>query len=170
MGYTHYWNTEKITKQDKEGYKKALPIVQDILKRHAALVQYESDDNRPPVVGAREIRFNGIGENAHETFMFCNKVVQYVFSDGSKVKRAFCKTARKPYDVVVCEVLLVLKRFLPNLTISSDGFSGSLASPEIDGEWGAAVENVRQYGIHYDIVVTNKRDPWCDIEPVLRAE
>lgn len=59
------------------------------------------------------IRFNGMGENGHETFLF--KLDSEKFN--------FCKTARKPYDLPVCKILLVLKHYMPNLELSSDGFS-----------------------------------------------
>ena len=114
------------------------------------------------------IRFNGIGEAGHETFLFHNRKKQDPEGYGDPCF-AFCKTARKPYDIVVCEVLLVLKRYMPNLEVGSDGFSGYLEEPKLDGLWPDAIENVRQYGINYQMEVTEEREPYCDMLPVLVA-
>jgi hypothetical protein len=170
VGYTSYWNTKKLTKEDKAGYLQALPIVQDILKRYKDIIQYEHDTAKPVVASKKEIRFNGIADNGHETFYFKPTKFQSPAGYGDR-SFAFCKTARKPYDVVVCEVLLVLKRFMPNLEVSSDGFSGYLKEPKLDGAWPEAIENLRNlYGIKYNMVVTNEREPYCDMEPVLVKE
>lgn len=56
---------------------------------------------------------------------------------------AFCKTARKPYDLLVCSTLLLYKHFWPEVQISSDG----------DFEdWESAIEHVKNVtGLHIDI-------------------
>jgi hypothetical protein len=164
MGYTHYMRTDNWDKQDKLGFEKALPIVQKILKRHKDIVQFECDDSKRPLISKEQIRFNGIGNEGHETFMFINGESQGEFYNPTF---SFCKTARKPYDVAVCEVLLVLNAFCPNLSLGSDGFSGYLEQPELDGAWPEAVQNVSQYGIKYHTEVIEKREPYCDVEPVL---
>jgi hypothetical protein len=126
---------------------------------------------KPVVANEKMIRFNGIRDDGHETFVFFNKKVQCAEARkwGSNTGFAFCKTARKPYDIVVCEVLLVLKRFMPNLDVGSDGFSGYLKEPKLDGMWPEAIENVKQYGINYQMVVEKEREPYCDMLPVLVA-
>lgn len=160
MGYTHYWDTKKCTEFDQAGYRNALPVIRAILKRHDSIVCYEFDQpERAPVVSHAGICFNGKGSDGHETFSFhVNGVWE------------FCKTARKPYDLPVCEVLLVLKAYLPGMNLASDGFAGYLDSqPELDENWPEAIQNVKQYGIHYDVRVTCRREPFCDMEPVLLA-
>ena len=166
MGYTHYWKTNNYGAQEKAGFEKALPIVRKILKKYDNIIQKEYDDEKKPVVSKKQIRFNGKGDDGHETFLFVNSDKQGDFYNPSF---AFCKTARKPYDVAVCEVLLVLNAFCPALSISSDGFSGYLEDPEIDGTWADAVKNVKQYGIEYEVKVVNEREPYCDIEPILKG-
>ena len=49
-----------------------------------------------------KIRFNGVGEDGHETF--------YLSPDESGW--GFCKTARKPYDIVVVAILSMLDEYL----------------------------------------------------------
>ena len=176
MGYTHYFYTKEFTDEDKTGWKKALPIVKDILTRHANLIQYESDNRRKPVANQKMIRFNGIGEEGHETFLINAEKEQNDW--GSDPTFAFCKTARKPYDIVVCEVLLALNAFLPNLKISSDGFSGYVNDQQdglkLDGSWDQAIENVKRYGVHYHAEIEGTHggepgedDPYCSFKLVL---
>lgn len=161
MGYTHYYTVATSAKSE-EGLKLASPVIEDILKRHAAIVCKEfTCPGEPPVITARAICFNGKEDEGHETFVF-----------GVGAGPAFCKTARKPYDLAVCEVLLALNAFMPEVSISSDGFSGYLAEcevePKLDGAWMEAIANVREhYGIRYHVEIFNRREPYCDMLPVL---
>jgi len=144
MGYTHYWRKPAgIT-----GWNEALPIIKDILNRHKDIIQKESDEEGDPICDDKLIRFNGISDEGHETFWFTNEAENF----------AFCKTARRPYDVVVCECLLVLKHFT-GVNVSSDGMSGWLDDESsgfsigdevkhLDGTWGEAIRNVKE---HYEI-------------------
>jgi hypothetical protein len=129
MGYTHYWSIkEKLVIPAR-----AQEIIQEILAEAytAGIVQYEHDDRREPVVTDTLVRFNGVEENGHETFYF-DITDTYTSSDGQHF--AFCKTAQKPYDVVVMKVLIVLKCFLDTaVVISSDG--------SFQKEW----EEIREY-------------------------
>lgn len=170
MGYTHYWGTEQWTKKDKEGYAKALPVVQDILNRYKGVVQFECGDTKPAVANKKMIRFNGIGDEGHETFMIFNKKKQSDYGSGTG---GFCKTARKAYDIVVCEVLLVMSANMPGFSISSDGFYGHVENKKIDGEWDNAMKNVKRYGIHYHAEIEGTHgghdgepDPYCSFRLV----
>lgn len=138
MGYTHYWELpKKLTEEDREGMELAVPIVRKILERHANLVCFEA--NQPdddPEVSKDRIRFNGKGDDGHETFLFN-------FRESTS---DFCKTNRRPYDIVICEVLLVLNALIPNLSIRSDGWEEGF----IEMEWRKAMGEVMFYGICYD--------------------
>lgn len=164
MGYTHYMQTDNWDRQDEIGWEKALPIIRKILKRHKDTVQFEMDNPKRPVVSKKQIRFNGIGENGHETFLIVNSEDQGGYGNKSF---CFCKTARKPYDIVACEVLLVLNAFCPHLSIGSDGFSGYLEDKNLDGTWNEAIQNIGQYGIIYHSEVVNECEPYCDMMPIL---
>jgi hypothetical protein len=60
------------------------------------------------------VRFNGYGEDSHETFLFS--------IDGADSFN-FCKTARKPYDAVVTACLIHMKEIYGALVdIGSDGY------------------------------------------------
>lgn len=84
------------------------------------MLQYEYNDARQPKINSRQIRFNGAGEDSHETFYISkSKPKSSTLSDGAF---GFCKTARKPYDVAVCLILMVIHKHAPDvLKISSDG-------------------------------------------------
>jgi len=165
MGYTNYMRTDNWNRQDELGWEKAIKVVRKILKKYANVVQFELDDDKKPVCTKKMIRFNGIGDDGHETFILLNTERQSDFDYNSTF--SFCKTARKPYDIVVCEVLLAVNAFCSHLSISSDGFSGLLETKEIDGEWQNAIDNVKEYGINYHVEVTEEREPYCDMEPIL---
>lgn len=71
------------------------------------------------------IRFNGVAEQAHETFMV----------DRVSREFEFCKTNRKPYDLAVCSVLILISLYADNGEISSDGLGGSYCDEEWKDAW-----------------------------------
>jgi hypothetical protein len=77
-----------------------------------------------PKIGDASIAFNGDKANDldHESFIFNrdlgNRSPPY---DSKYGWFNCCKTARKPYDLVVCVVLLLAKHYFPDITIKSDG-------------------------------------------------
>lgn len=77
------------------------------------------------VFNAKKVWFNGVGDDAHETFYIGRKFVDdghYVSRDDNKRVFEFCKTSRKPYDLAVVCCLIVFKHYLPNdIAIFSDG-------------------------------------------------
>lgn len=124
MGYTHYFEN-KGHKDDKENF---LKVVADAKKLYENMPEhsesaggYHSEDplklcggngDGEPIFNENMIVFNGDAEHDldHETFAVFPKK----FKD-------FCKTNRKPYDLMVCAVLLSMKRHMVNFTYSSDG-------------------------------------------------
>ncbi|HZV82799.1 MAG TPA: hypothetical protein VFF53_11600 [Geobacteraceae bacterium] len=136
MGYTHYWRLKAATLSTE-----ALVIIGELLGRayHRGIIQREFDDPRPPFVSDTKIRFNGVGESGHETFYFTSTPDTGQSNTGWTFH--FCKTARKPYDRVVMQVLIVLKYYLGKaITVSSDG--------DFTVEWAAARRELEhRYGI-----------------------
>jgi len=147
MGYTHYWENVPSGFLPKE----AIKHIETLLAHYAPLIQIEFDDPQNPIATDELIHFNGKGENGHETFFFT-----------PEPSFQFCKTARKPYDIVVCEVLLILKHFIPEMKLSSDGFDHSLMpeyqTGEHEGTWPEAIANVSKR-LHTDLNVTKE---WCE--------
>lgn len=117
MGYTHYWRiNRKAARELKEHWSEiVLHCAKFCEAQCKGEIQYEDDDPRPAVFSKKEIRFNGVDSDGHETFLLRN-----VFS-----KFEFCKTSRKPYDLAVMGCLFIAKAFAPSLDVSSDGFGYS---------------------------------------------
>jgi len=109
MGYTHYWNGNK-SRIDLEEWPKAIADCEKIIAARKDRLRLDVDDDKECIV------FNGndAAEEAHETFFIprSGKAMQ-----GSPFD--FCKTARKPYDVVVVACLARLAE--AGLWVSSDG-------------------------------------------------
>jgi hypothetical protein len=137
MGYTHYWtynpsaieNTEEFRKK----FKKASEIVKkahNLIKKNPSIHQGQAGgfyDDVPckikgglgegtPMINESQIWFNGDSktEMDHETFSIT----------WNKGGQDFCKTNRKPYDLLVCVTLLAMNEQLKGtgaFTFSSDG-------------------------------------------------
>ena len=114
MGFTRYFELTKVptTKMLKTIHKD----VSKVFAKHKDIICYEYD--RPNVPAQNELKFdklticfNGLGDDGHETFFF----------ESDNLSWDFCKTAHKPYDVVVKKVLNILKKHLKgSIEVSSD--------------------------------------------------
>lgn len=73
------------------------------------------------------ISFNGVGSDAHETACVTKDAMPF----------DFCKTAHKPYDKVVVEFYKLVRKYIPDVQLSSDGgdevFNG--VKIKVDGKW-----------------------------------
>ena len=108
-GYTHYFTWKETP--NKESLKQCIAEMQKLIAdRGTALAGPDGDGN--PVLAPDHIEFNGVGDDAHEPF---------VFPGGNGF--IFCKTQWKPYDAVVVACLFVARdHFSPQqLEIASDG-------------------------------------------------
>ena len=121
MGYTHYWELQGDIPQDAFD-----DIVTDAINiiELAGVDVAGFDGTGYPVVTSEAIVLNGRDDDndgAHETFSFKRQVGNDIsFLDGRPY--AFCKTARKPYDVVVAAILLSAQYHCGNgIVVSSDG-------------------------------------------------
>lgn len=127
MGYTHYWtfNRAVMSSDDlKIAFKKA---VKDIIKLKNELpfdiTIKDGHGENEAVIDEDEIWFNGDSEKGedHETFHVTLKVPDKRYST-QNVNFDFCKTARKPYDILVCASLIALENKMPEaFSFSSDG-------------------------------------------------
>ena len=117
MGFTHYWRyspqTKVTSKTQAQVVIDEISILLDKLPK--SIVLRGGLGTGKPVFTTNEINFNGDGNKDldHETFYFA--------FTGKELEFAFCKTARKPYDLMVCLCLLSLKDNLPGFNFSSDG-------------------------------------------------
>ena len=147
MGNTHYvtWNNDDTYKIEQNWMNLCVPIFADICMRHDNLICFESEqEDAKPEITPTLIRFNGKGDaGCGETF---------ILEIGQEM---FCKTLRRPYDLAVCEILLAANAHLPSLRLESDGFFLESRDPITgDGAWDQAMENVKQYKILYEWVIT----------------
>jgi hypothetical protein len=111
---------------DLENCNIACAEIRRLIAAAKVTVAYESDcPANPPEIDGERLRFNGVGEDGHETF----EVRRDPAGNRSPWQKPeagryfdFCKTARKPYDVLVTASLLVLKAHLGDwLLLGSDG-------------------------------------------------
>lgn len=131
MGYTHYWTFRrakgKTAKELETAYKKALVECSKVAVLYNAECKAKGlDDERlsgysahckPGTYGG--LKLNGKEYLAHEDF-----VMREHFSEAVKDGFQFCKTARKPYDVVVVACLAILKYRLGDaIQVDSDGYA-----------------------------------------------
>ena len=113
MGYTHYFPaTRDLTAAE---FAKIGEACRQIIKAAPADVrvvrEFDQLDESPEITGDF-VAFNGPGEAGHETFWLPR------IKDGFQ----FCKTAYKPYDVIVVACLIATDDIAPDaLEISSDG-------------------------------------------------
>jgi len=109
MGYTHYWQNPGFTQDEWTEVRK---FAKRIVAETDVPIQFEDDIATAPQIDNEVIRFNGVGDAAHETF--------YLAKQPSSSFQ-FCKTARKPYDEVVVAMLIMLSTVNPIFSWSSDG-------------------------------------------------
>jgi hypothetical protein len=121
MGYTHYWRKLKFS---NAGWKELRGLTETVMANLPTNVkiawEYDSED-KAVEVSAKCIRFNGVGEEGHETFMLERKSSDF----------EFCKTNRKSYDLAVCSVLILASLLCESGQISSDGIGDTYT----DSEW-----------------------------------
>ena len=121
MGYTHYMQFEKC----HGNTKRVEDLYQQAIKDCNLIVNQYYDDHKGTELSLSGysahtdnysgINFNGKGRLGHEDF-----ILREHFKQNRNFE--FCKTAQKPYDVVVTACLVVLKYYLKEfINISSDG-------------------------------------------------
>jgi hypothetical protein len=111
MGYTHYYNTKNAT--DAESYRRGVNDACKIVRASPVPLADGMGDpgTLPETRGA--LSFNGVGDDSHETLHL---------AENPTTGFNFCKTARKPYDVVVVAVLATMKDTMGDgFAVSSDG-------------------------------------------------
>lgn len=119
MGYTHYWSQKRAFTADK--WRDASQHIGEILKhaehvRGIPLANANGDAGSRPEFLRAEIMLNGVGDSAHETFAVSRKPDRKQINTNS-----FCKTARKPYDIVVKACLSYLSTVAEIFDVTSDG-------------------------------------------------
>jgi len=99
MGYTHYWTFGAFI--EEKGYKTALAECRKIIR--SSPVPVASWDGKGKPILRNGFNFNGVGDDQHENFSMS------VEPERGPDAWPFCKTERKPYDVVVVACLCILE-------------------------------------------------------------
>lgn len=114
MGYTHYFKQNKpVSGEQWQAFQKEAQVVIDHAQKNLNIVLM-SNDSDGVLLNDERVNLNGdeTRDLDHETF--------YLEKDYRDFN--FCKTARKPYDLVVCSLLLLAHEHMPNHhDIGSDG-------------------------------------------------
>jgi len=121
MGYTHYWKVQEVEQNKWDTF---VDDLKQVLSVGSYPITYEDDIDLPPQIDENGVRFNGMGNDGHETFVIVNEDCSF----------DFCKTARKPYDLPVCIALTLAKNHGILSYLATDGEFG-------EGNWLEA-ENV----------------------------
>lgn len=128
MGYTHYFPQRREIAPRTFG--KIAEDVKYLLDsgdyRIPELANGSGDEGTSPKITKELILLNGVEEDSHESFYLPIKHGEAgYYPEGHKYQRFgfnFCKTARKPYDIVVCAALLICYHHHKTwLEIGSDG-------------------------------------------------
>jgi len=120
-GYTHYYTWHETP--DPAALKSCIREMRQIIDARTNILA-GPDGTGAVVISDANLVLNGIGDDAHEPFVFPNKL-------GFN----FCKTAVKPYDEVVTACLLVARDHFPSSVLSIDS-DGSWS----EGDWRAGAE------------------------------
>ena len=123
MGYTRYW--DRTDKPLTESFcRDVIKIIRKSAKKGIAIRGW--DGTGEPEINVNCIALNG-NENStkdlsHESFVLDNKKDEDAFN--------FCKTARKPYDYTVREILKCAEKHGIVTNVSSDGTNDKIYSDE----------------------------------------
>jgi hypothetical protein len=122
MGYTHYWNQSRsFTVDEWTEVSTDLASILAYAGTHAGIVLANGmgDGGTVPEFTLATIMFNGMGDDAHETFVIHHKRTKEW--EGGTFGGSICKTARKPYDAVVTACLCYLSSVSQTHLVASDG-------------------------------------------------
>lgn len=110
--YTHYWTYNKSYNDEKQ-FAKAVEEIKRLLaaKELKDIPLCGRADDEAAILQEDQVFLNGVGDDGHEDFC--------VYVD--EPKWDFCKTARKPYDLVVMLCLIAFANNLSSFTFRSDG-------------------------------------------------
>lgn len=135
MGYTHYWYQNELPEKEFKDFTYA---VRNLLEAtDIPIVGGFGDPGTQPVITSELVSFNGLEDDSHETFYFQRIPDARGFSSRKDYAGFnFCKTARKPYDIVAVAALCIADViFEGHIEISSDGM------PE---EWAEGLEFAKE--------------------------
>lgn len=173
MGYKHSFICidKKKFPVDPSVREVLYPIIDHILSRYKYDITGDQNQKKitPVTIKNDVIRFNALGNidpnsdtgDCEEFYFNFKKPRLLPRCKGDSWKTGMEHTAGKPYDLVVCEILIILWHFLPAIEISSDGFSYSEEDGyHVCGNWLKAARVVKnRYGIATDLFCWPENPP-----------
>lgn len=124
MGYTHYFTQRR--ELTEEEWSQLCAVTRTIIAQSGVSIRNGWGEGEPEISPDR-IALNGDEDKdeAYETFSLTRQIdkdnLSYYEGDGGGWFD-FCKTQYRPYDVVVCAVLLAVTEIAPGAySVSSDG-------------------------------------------------
>jgi hypothetical protein len=170
MGYTHYWTqTRDFTREEwpqiREDIEALLKDVQHV--QGIPLADGMGTPGTQPDISDERIWFNGVGDDSYETFGL-NRIRPPKEDWQGSHGGAFCKTARKPYDLAVTAALCYLATVPDPAShyVNSDGHGRDW----LDG-LAEARRALPRYANVLDIPMDIlKADRWCPPWPHLFTE
>ena len=158
MGYTHYWRQLRdFTDTEWQELMRLTKLITASSGRDIILSEFN--------INNEEIRFNGYGEEGHETFLITKKKRakrQYEEQEAYDRQGAFefCKTAHKPYDKYVVAVLCALYNMAGQKEWPlGDGKIMSISSDGNTEDWTE--------GLFHAVRSTRKEEMYCPIRDCL---
>lgn len=132
MGYTHYYEAKRSFTDDE--WKKIMEFSKKVIgKAKERDIKIDPCGNATIPVSETAISLNGDLEHpddlGHETF----------YLPKEKDRWSFCKTARKPYDLVVTTILWYLLEEYPEV-MGETGSDGDMEGNDYPEEWNPAKE------------------------------
>ena len=156
MGYTHYWRQLRdFTDTEWQELMRLTKLITASSGRDIILSEFN--------INNEEIRFNGYGEEGHETFLITKKKrakADYEEQEAYDIQGAFefCKTAQKPYDKYVVAVLCALH----NMKIKLDEEKPPVLYIRSDGNTKDWTE-----GLFHAVRSTRQEEMYCPIRDCL---
>ena len=157
MGYTHYWRQLRdITDTEWQELRRLTNLITASSGRDIILSEFN--------INNEEIRFNGYGEEGHETFLITKKKrakADYEEQEAYDRQGAFefCKTAHKPYDKYVTAVLCALYNIEVKEWPLGDGKIMSISSDGNTEDWTE--------GLFHAVRSTREQEMVCPIRDCL---
>ena len=158
MGYTHYWRQLRdFTDTEWQELMRLTKLITASSGRDIILSEFN--------INNEEIRFNGYGEEGHETFLITKKKrakAEYEEQEAYDRQGAFefCKTAHKPYDKYVVAVLCALYNMAGQKEWPlGDGKIMSISSDGNTEDWTE--------GLFHAVRSTRKEEMYCPIRDCL---
>ena len=157
MGYTHYWRQLRdFTDTEWQELMRLTKLITASSGRDIILSEFN--------INNEEIRFNGYGEEGHETFLITKKKrakADYEEQEAYDRQGAFefCKTAHKPSDKYVTAVLCALYNIEVKEWPLGDGKIMSISSDGNTEDWTE--------GLFHAVRSTREQEMVCPIRDCL---